>query len=186
MNWSRSNELTCKTLWRGIGTLSAPAGWLLWLWGKSGPSVKSWVWSASKLFCLTGAACLSGQFLSRLRDGFLPSDDEGVSLLQGQGEGPEFSRCRQDPGHLGRNLRWCSQLCAHMTIRKPSRKYSHNHPVPSCHSQSCWRKYPLDLLSEKLSEVSEPPPSCKHLGKDHGLFFLLLLLFFHLFLLVGG
>ena len=41
-----------------------------------------------------------GQFLSGLRDGFLPSDDEGITWLRGQDKGPEFSQCRQDPGCL--------------------------------------------------------------------------------------
>ena len=167
MNWCRSNELTCKTLWRGIGTLSAPAGWLLWLWGKSGPSVRvgcglhlsSSVWQ-EQLVSLASFFLVSEM-------AFFPQMMKGCHCCKARARALSFQG-------------------ADMTIRKPSGKYSHNRPVPSCRSQSCWRKYPLDLLSEKLSEVSEPPPSCKHLGKDHGLFFLLLLLFFHLFLLVGG
>ena len=31
-----------------------------------------------------------GQFLSGLRDGFLPSDDEGIALLRGQDKGLSF------------------------------------------------------------------------------------------------
>ena len=154
-----------KRPWRGIRVSLSTCRVVTVALGKVWLHCYSGVWSASKLLCVwQQQPVIPGQFLFGLRNSFLPSDDEG------QGEGPEFSRCRQDPGHLGRNPCWCPQLCADMMIRKPSRRYSHNHPVPSYHSQSCWRKYPLDLLSEKLSEVSGPPPSCKHLGKDHELF----------------
>ena len=106
----------------------------------------SGAWSALRLSCVRqGWPVSPGQFHSHLRDSFLPSDDEGVTWLSGQDKGPEFSWCRQDPGCLGRNTHWCPHLYADMMIRWPSRKYSHNHPVPSCHSQNCWWKYPLAL-----------------------------------------
>ena len=155
-----------------LESLSAYAGWLPWPCEESGPTLT--VQCGLHLsFRVSGRNRLS--FLDRF---FLVSEmaffhqmmKGWCGWLRGPDEGPEFSRCRQDPGHLGRNPCWCPQLCADMMIRKPSRKYSHNHPVPSYHSQSCWRKYPLDLLSEKLSEVSGPPPPHKHLGKDHRLF----------------
>lgn len=42
-----------------------------------------------------------GQFLSVVSGtDFLPSDDEGITWLQGQDKGPEFSQCKQDPGCL--------------------------------------------------------------------------------------
>ena len=78
----------------------------------------SGAWSASRLSCVwQGQPVSSGQFHSHLRDGFLPSDDDGVTWLSGQDEGPEFSRCRQDPGCLGRNTHWCPHLYTGMMIR---------------------------------------------------------------------
>ena len=134
MNQCRS---TGKRPLRGTGVSLGTCRLVTVALGKVWLHCHSGEWSASKLLCVRQEQPVAaGRFLSGL-SGFLPSDGEGVALLQGQAGGPAFPRCRQDPGHLGRNPRWCPQLCADMRIRKPSRKYSHNHPVPSCHSQSC-------------------------------------------------
>lgn len=81
-----------------LESLSLRAGWFARARGRVWAHSYSGVWSASKLLCVwQEQLVVPGQFLFGLRDSFLPSDDEG------QGEGPEFSRCRQDPGCLRRN-----------------------------------------------------------------------------------
>ena len=111
----------------------------------------SGVWSASRL-------SWSGRdSLSLLASFFLISGTaffhQMMKWPSGQDEGPEFSQCRQDPGCLGRNTDWCPDLYTDMMIRQSSRKYSHNHPVASCHSQSHLWKYPLAKKKKKKENI---------------------------------
>lgn len=146
-----------------LESLSLRAGWLPGPGEESGPiltvgcglHLSSSVWQEQPV--------APGQFLSGLRDGFLPSDDEGITWLQVRTwvftvqTGPRLP-LKESP--LG-----APTSIADMTIENPSRKYSHNHPVPSC-SQSCWQENITGPLIWKAF-TSGPPPVCKHLGKDH-------------------
>ena len=101
MNLCRSKGLTCKGDCEGASGVSLIAQWVVtraWeecgliLTVGCGLHLSSSVWQEQPV--------APGQFLSGLRDGFLPSDDEGITWLRGQDKGPEFSQCRQDPGCL--------------------------------------------------------------------------------------